>query len=56
MHDVIKWGQATGLRGFDDAVKYRTGIGATFCVAEQPIFLPMTKGFMARSARLICTP
>lgn len=44
MHDVIKWGQAIGLGCFDDAVKYRTGIGATFCVAEQPFFSANDKG------------
>ena len=44
MHDVIEWGQAIGLGCFDDAVKYRTGIGATFCVAEQPFFSANDKG------------
>jgi hypothetical protein len=36
MRDVIKWGQAIGIGRFDDAIKYRTGIGTAFCVAEQP--------------------
>ena len=44
MHDVIKRCQAIGLGRFDDAVKNRTSIGSTCCVAKQPILFANYKG------------
>ena len=37
-HQVINRLQAVHFGGFDQAVKYRTGIGTTMGVGEQPSF------------------
>tara|TARA_R110001583_G_scaffold195351_1_gene372108 strand:+ start:4441 stop:4611 length:171 start_codon:yes stop_codon:yes gene_type:complete len=45
VHDIVERCQSIRFGGFDDEIKYGTGMCAVGCLAEQPSFFADDKGF-----------